>query len=685
MNNYTSWQKLETRIRLMGKKSKPKESSNFFNDPLVVTVAVVLALLPIVMYPYIVDIYALPKVTFLYISTMLLILLYLIRSIKARKFVLYRSVLDIPIILILLTATISLLFSNMPILGLVGKYQRYETLPALFCYAAIFFLITQSVRDEKSFEQMLKVLAIGFIPIAAYGLLQASGLDFPNIIRFGSRVHSSLGNPVLFGTYLVIMLPLLLSLARGSQEERWRMLAWLLILVGGINLIFTESRGAWLGLTAAALAIFIRWRKNAAVKKRLKVIRPKAAQPQSKNRTLVVTIILIIAVLLATSILFVPNNHLKKQLTSTFTLTDGSAAARIETWKTSLKMIKSRPLTGYGLEQMGYWSPIYKTARQVAIEPDSAPDQAHNDLLQMAVDAGIPGMLLYIWMFTVAILGLFKSRTVFRSSYLTGLFGAIIGYLAQAQTGIPSVFTTPLIWSLLGVAANLRYPIKPVTVTIPHWFKLKFAVSVLAIAFAWLAVFALNPVIADYYIYKGNALFKAAPDQAAPEFNAAVGLFPYQIQYERDAIEFYLNYASIYQSSIFTRQAFLLALQGLSYNKRSFELTYYAGEANFLEYKMSEDKDVLAKAKSYYKRAENLWPSLTLIKRRLLDVAEAEGNSKAAYKIAEELIKMGDKDPSVYYMVAMRAQSSGNHKKAEQYFKKINEIDPSFMMRTRSN
>lgn len=669
----------------MGKKSKPKDSSSFLEDPLALIIAVVLALLPIVMYPYIVDIYALPKATFLYVSTMLLVIFYIIRSARAGEFMLYRSVLDIPIVLILLVATASLLFSDIPLLGLVGKYRDYETLPALFCYAAIYFLLTQSVRDEKSFERILKVLAIGFIPVAAYGLIQASGIDFPNIVRFESRVHSSLGNPILFGTYLVIMLPLLLSLARSVEEERWRLLAWVLILVGGINLIFTESRGAWLGLLVAAIAIFVRWRKNAAVKKRLKMTRSKASRTKSKNRAAIIVAILVVAVILIISVLVIPSSHMKNRLVSTFTLTESSTVIRIETWKTAFKMISDRPLLGYGPEQMGYWYPVYKTAKHAAIEPNGIADRAHNDFLQIAVDIGIPGMLLYIWMFTVAILGLFKSRAVFRSSYLTGLFGALAGYLAQAQTGIPSVFTTPLVWSLLSIATNLRYPLKPVTVTVPHWFKPKFATAVLAIIFVGFAIFAINPIAADYHIYKGQHLTKAQPDQASPEFDAAVGLFPYQTEYEKDAAEFYLHYASLYQSSIFTRQAALLALQGLSYNKRNFELAYYAGEANLFEYRISEDKTALMNAKKYYRRAEALWPSIILLKRRLLDIAVIEGDSKTVESTAKELIKMGDRDTSVYYLLATRAQNSGNHKKAEQYFKKIDEIDPSFMMKTRGN
>ncbi|MCL6472430.1 MAG: O-antigen ligase family protein [Firmicutes bacterium] len=667
----------------MGKKTRYADSNNLFNDPLALAVVVILALLPIVMFPYSFDMYALPKVTFLYIATTVLIVGFTARAIKAGKLLLYRSVFDIPIALLLLVSTLSLVFSDMPILGIIGKYQQYETLPALFCYAIIYFIVVQLVRDEKSFERVLKVMTIGFIPVAIYGLLQAAGLDFPNVFRFETRVHSSLGNPVLFGAYLVIMLPLLLSLARNSNEERWRLLAWTLIVIGIIDLIFTESRGAWLGISVAAVAVFIRWRGNIALSKRMKTSRAKSSI-QSKNRMRTVGLVLVIAVLLITSLIAIPGNYLKSRLVSTFSFSEGLAANRIETWRASLKMIADKPLLGYGPEQMNDWMPLYKAEKYASDSPRMLTEHAHNDFLQAALSGGIPGMLLYVWMFIMAILGLFRNKMAFRTSYMTGLFGAIIGYLAQAQTGITAVFLTPLIWSLLGIAGNIKYPTKEKKVIVmPGWLKLKPATPALVIVSVLVVLFTAKPVLADYYIYKGEELARSSPDQAVSYFERALALDPYQTEYRKDAVEFYLSYASLYNSTIYARQALLIADQGLIYNKRSFELTYYAGEANLVAYEITEDRTNLVQAKKYYKQAENLWPSLILTKKRLLEVANRENDSSSAIAIAEELEKLGDKDPRTYLILATNAQKNGDTKKAERYFRKVEELNPDFLLKKR--
>jgi len=113
----------------MGKNAKPKEKNTFLDDLPVLILSLVLTLLPIIMFPYGEDMYALPKVTFLYVATLLLAIVYVVRSVKDGAFVLRRTPLDIPVLLIVTYAAISLLLSDGPLLGLVGKYKRYEGLP----------------------------------------------------------------------------------------------------------------------------------------------------------------------------------------------------------------------------------------------------------------------------------------------------------------------------------------------------------------------------------------------------------------------------------------------------------------------------------------------------------------------------------------------------------------------------
>jgi tetratricopeptide (TPR) repeat protein len=335
-------------------------------------------------------------------------------------------------------------------------------------------------------------------------------------------------------------------------------------------------------------------------------------------------------------------------------------------------MISDRPLSGFGLEQMGYWFPAYKTPRHATIEPRTVEDHAHNDLLQAAVTMGIPGLLLYIWMFTMAILTLLKERET--SSYAMGLFAAITGYVIQAQVGIPAVFISPVIWALLGISMGVTQHGRRVEVAFPRWFKPQVAIYIIGVAFAGLSLFALKPIIADIHIYKGQRIANTSFNRALPEFETAIRLYPYQTAYARAASEFYLDYANSPQNSIFAQRASLIAEQGLHYNKRDFELAYMVGTANLRSYKFTENDMALSKAERYFGQVEKLWPSLLLVKEGLFEVAFEKGDMKEAAVRAEELVRMGEEDPKAYYVLATEAQKKGEHKKAERYFKKMEEL-----------
>lgn len=664
----------------MGKNANLKEKNTVLDDLPVLFLSLVLTLLPIIMFPYSEDMYALPKVTFLYIATLLLIIFQFIRFIRDGEFVVRRSPLDIPVLLILVYAAVSLFVSTEPLLGLIGKYKRYEGLPALLCYALIYFLTVQSIKHEKNLKRMIKVMAAGFAVVSFYGLLQIFGLDFSAVAHFESRAQSSFGNPILFGSYLVIMLPLLFSLARNSDEERWRLLSWSLILLGFINLIYTESRGAWLGLLAVIIAILTKPRKPTSAKnKRMKNV-------EAKNKAAAMVIIAAVFISILGYLSIAPNSHFGQRLVSTFAFSEGSAATRIEIWKASLKMISDRPLFGYGLEEMGYWFPLYKTAQHVSLAPNSMADRAHNDLLQVAVDIGLPGLLLYLWMFIIATLGLLKTRGRSRETpYSTGLFAALIGYFTQAQTGIPAVFISPVVWSLLGASANVGYRGKEKRLASPKWLELRIVVPVTVVIFIAFALLVIRPMIADSYLYKAEQTARVSPDRAEPIFEMVTTFYPYQTEYAKRATEFYLDLAVSSKNDIFARRASLIAEQGLNYNKRDFELAYYVGESSLLDYRFTQDQMALSRAENYYKLAQELWPSLTLAKNKLFEVATLNGDEKGAAAIAKELVDMGQRDPSLYYALATYAQKTGNKDAAEQYFKKVEEIDPDFLLKTRSN
>ena len=523
-------------VGAMGKKSKIEEENTF--APLATVLAMTLVLLQLAMYPLMADVYALPKATLLSVATLLMIFLYLRYAAEAKRITLYRSPLDTIVLLYVVVAAISLFLSDQPLLGLVGKYKRYEGLPALISFAVVYFIASQTIRDERSFERLLKIMAVGLFPILLYGFAQAAGYDFPGVALFESRAQSSLGNPILLGTYLVVMLSLLFGLGRNSAHANWRTLTWLLMPAAFAGLLLTGSRGAWVGLGASVVALVALGRGPAAT--RMKKNRSGRAE-QGKRSRVVYVVVGVLLVLVALTV-FVPTDNLEKRFMSTFALSEGSVATRIEIWKASLFMVADRPLTGFGLEQMGYWFPQFKTERHSTIAPNAVTDRTHNDFLQVALDAGLLGLLLYSWMIIVVALTLYRGRR--GAPYAAALFAALTGYFAQAQTGIPAVFMTPVLWTLLAAAMNLSGRSRAVKVKLPAWLRSTASTYLVGAACAVLALASFLPVVADLRVYKGQQGAWQAFEMAAPEFESALRLYPYQTAYSKMAVEFYLDYAS---------------------------------------------------------------------------------------------------------------------------------------------
>ncbi|HCG99146.1 MAG: hypothetical protein A2074_07430 [Candidatus Aquicultor primus] len=663
----------------MGKKPRTKEENTF--APLVAVLAASLMLLQLVMYPLMADVYALPKATFLSVATLLLLFLYFRYAVAAQKFTIYRSPLDTIVLLYVATVTISLLISDQPLLGLVGKYKRYEGLPALFSFAVVYFIAAQTIRDEKSLERLLKILAGGLIPVVLYGFAQAAGYDFPGVLLFENRVQSSLGNPILLGTYLVVMLPLLFGLGRNSSQPNWRTLAWLLMPALFANILLTESRGAWVGLVASMVALFVLGRPPSTPRAKKKR-RDRAEQGRRIRGIYIIAGILIVLIALFA---LLPTDNLEKRFVSTFAFSEGSVSTRIEIWKASLSMVADRPLTGFGLEQMGYWFPLFKTERHSKIAPSAVTDRTHNDFLQTAVDSGLLGLLFFLWMIIAVALSLYRGRRA--TPYAAALFAALTGYFAQAQTGIPAVFMTPLIWMFLAVAMNLSGQSRATKVKLPAWLRSPASAYAVGAVCAALALASFLPVAADLRIYKGQQAawesFKmVAPEMAAPDIESALRLYPYQTAYSKIAAEFYLDYAVYAGNDVFAQRAALIAEQGLAFNERDFELAYYAGEASLLSYRFKENPLSLARAQDYFEMTEKLWPQLNFIDSKLLEVAVLRGDNEKALAKAREMVGEGQQDVQAYYVLLAEARRLDDSEQVTEYLKIIEKIQPGFLERT---
>jgi O-antigen ligase len=331
-----------------------------------------------------------------------------------------RPSLSLTVLLALLGwATLSLLFSGWPSLS----WRQADTFffPALLACAVLW------LRPVISAERITICIALGGFVMALIVLAQSLGM---NPLAFAYKtalqredartgVYGTLGNPEFVGGYLAVTA--LLSLALGlwfmMERNRFTTLTGCLISAGLLQLLAltaTGTRSALLAFIAGTVVTLFRLQRWMSQ-------RSRNATGTSKKVSIVSSVYrpkfiwgsLLIA-LLTCLLIFSTNNPLNRRLvnlTSRLTqlsnLQSPSVSERILFWVAGMELIKENPLLGVG---PGLFPNKFHDG--VALFQERAPQQgirqllgrtsgsgageAHNDYLQMAVELGLPGLLLFL-------------------------------------------------------------------------------------------------------------------------------------------------------------------------------------------------------------------------------------------------------------------------------------------------
>jgi len=185
------------------------------------------------------------------------------------------------------------------------------------------------------------------------------------------RISGSFNNPNFAACWYAVLLVLGMWVWERSARSRRVLVALEMLLLLGA-LYFTGSRGGMFGwLAGTFFYLFIRYRR--------------AALPFLTGA------MAILLTLCFFKIDWLPRGELIWK----------SLDTRLEIWRTGLELFIDKPLTGIGLANMWFVEPWLR------LYPDPLP-HAHNTLLSIAVELGIVGLGLFLWMQVFVIKGLFQ-------------------------------------------------------------------------------------------------------------------------------------------------------------------------------------------------------------------------------------------------------------------------------------
>ncbi|MDE2589300.1 MAG: O-antigen ligase family protein [Patescibacteria group bacterium] len=349
------------------------------------------------------------------------------KMIVERRFLLKRTMLDIPIGLFLLSQIISTIFSMDRHISWWGYYSRFNggllsTITYIFLYYAF---VTNVVK--KYVNRMLLVTVSSGIITALWGLPSHFGYDPTCYLFRGTfdvacwtsafqpqvRMFSTLGQPDWFGAYLSIVIPLALFYAFDSMwKKRWITTVFfaLVSLLFYADLIFANSKstfvamivgfvfmfaalifnarriltkfyGLWIAIVLLAVTTFIIGTPFAQLSKySLAGMLPAPAPTQQK----------------ATSTATSASSPTANAITGEIGGTD-SGKIRELVWRGAIEAWLHHPFFGTGVETFAFAYYQYRpAAHNLTSEWDYLYNKAHNEYLNYLATTGAFGLLTYL-------------------------------------------------------------------------------------------------------------------------------------------------------------------------------------------------------------------------------------------------------------------------------------------------
>ena len=373
---------------------------------------------------------------------------------------------DLPIILLVLLT----LFS-----GLVLTVNPSLSLPKVYgvlLSILIYYEIAYGIRLKKNLNRWLIALSVLGIGMAALGLLGADWfsaklLNLSEVYAFIPRKIADVPRSIYGGFHpngvagtLIFVIPVyamqfITTLQAGNRRRSRHAtliagLTFLALVSTIITLLLTQSRGALLGLAIASVALFFAWKRRWVL-----------------SLASLVGLLLLAGVLLA----YFPT------LLGGADVAQGAAAQkvlssyefRLAVWHAALQVLQAFPLSGVGI---GTFDTVVRLLfpHLYLLSPYNLSmtiTHAHNELLQVAIDLGIPGFVAY-----VALLAAFV-RTAWRAYTWTPderikrlILGLGAGMLAHQIFGLTDAFmlgTKPgiVMWIIMGLVTGLYLNLAP--------------------------------------------------------------------------------------------------------------------------------------------------------------------------------------------------------------------------------
>jgi len=339
------------------------------------------------------------------------------------------------------------------------KMAALVGLSRLSLYLLTFVLMARVLRSPRVRSILIAIFLHTSLVVSVYGVRQyffgakalATWVDADSPLKNVTRVYSYLENPNLLAAYLVPAIAL--SMGAIFVWRGWvpKLLAVTIFVVNSACLIFTYSRGGWIGFIVCIfsfMALLGFWYSY-----KLPLFWRAWAIPVLLGGA---------GLVFLTGIILVPT--LRDRLASMFLgRGDSSNNFRMNVWGSVVKMIRDRPILGIGPGNSAFnlIYPVYQQTKFTALS-------AYSVLLEIAAETGLIGLSCFLWFILITFnqgcrqINHYRSQRNTDGFWLVGAMAGMTGMLAHGL--VDTVWYRPqvsMLWWLLVAIVTSYYTWNP--------------------------------------------------------------------------------------------------------------------------------------------------------------------------------------------------------------------------------
>lgn len=343
-------------------------------------------------------------------------------------------------ILCMITMLISVLVDGPTGRTLFGDEPQHEGILSYYGYIAVLFFLASMITDRRIKKVICDATLISSLPVCAFAYwrcyIQDSVMD---VSGYDDHIPTAFfGHFNCYGYYLAVNIMLAAALFVVVKKKGWKLFYLITFAINVWMLNLNNTFGAWLACFCGFIFMII---AESLMNGRLML---RSLFPMMAFLAITVLMSIFWHGMLGDFFRFFSD---VKEVASDPSHADEAGTSRWVLWKETIKLIKRKPLSGYGIEGIG--STLMKKC---------GTTRAHSEILQYAATFGIPNAILY----SAATVGVFirairnrKSLGLITFACLTSAFT----YYVSAMFGNSMYATAPFFFIFLGLGYRSQFRI----------------------------------------------------------------------------------------------------------------------------------------------------------------------------------------------------------------------------------